>query len=176
MKISTKKKIKQTVTNFTAELLETVGNLSVLVPKPFESKHEHITRIRRTMNGYTPLQVSQGLYRLRKQGLIEMTKSNNQPTYALTLTGRHKYLMNKISHEKFSKRDGNSCIVIFDIPEEKSKYRRFLRKFLSNNGFINLQKSVLIGPQFLPKEFFELMSELGIRQNVTVIKGAILNL
>ena len=124
--------------------------------------------------GYPPQRISHGLYYLQRKGLIKKKKTSSGFVYELTISGRQKLLLSSIPKNKWSSKDENSCIVIFDIPESKRKYRRFIRRFLLKNGFINLQKSVLIGPEFLPKEFQELLDEWNLRSNVTMIKGQVL--
>jgi len=176
MKQSTKNRVKRGTDSFIINLLQTVQGLGVFVPEPFESKYEHQKRIRMVMRDYSPARIDRGLYYLNQKGLIDKKKVNQINTYALTISGKQKLLLSKISRSKWSPRDGYSCIVIFDIPEAKRKHRRFIRRFLLNNGFINLQKSVMIGPEFLSKEFLELLDEWKLRQNVTIIKGQVLYL
>ncbi len=173
MKTGTKRKLKQTARNFSLQLLEALKELAELIPRPLESKYEHQKRLWRYTSGYPPLKISQGIYHLKRQGLIEKKTLQNKIVYELTITGRHKLLMAKVARHKFNPHDGTSCVIIFDIPEQKAKHRRFLRRFLLNNGFTNLQKSVMIGPEFLPKEFYEFLSELELRPHVTVIKGIV---
>jgi len=169
-----KKKIKNITKNFTLELLELIKILEEMIPEPFESPYEHQKRLQRMMGGSPPQKISQTLYKLKKRGLIDKKLIDNRISYHLTITGQQKLLISKISQNKLFPKDGTSCIIVFDIPEEKKRHRKFLRKLLLNNGFINLQKSVLIGPGFLSKDFLDLLDELGIRQNVTIIKGSVL--
>ncbi len=154
-------------------ILQIVSELPELIPDPFETPNEDKKRLHFLAGGYSYNQVARGLSYAENRSLIKKKKVRNKFTYQLTITGKQKLLMSKISRTKFRIKDGSSCMIIFDIPEEKVHHRRFLRRFLLRNGFINLQKSVLIGPQFLSKEFFELLEELKLRQNVTVIKGSI---
>lgn len=168
-------KLKTRTKSFLTELLEAVKELSELAPKPFESKYDHQKRLWRTMHGYPPQRISQGLYYLQQKNLIRKKKDAYYTVYELTISGKQKILLSKIPMGIRNSKDGNSCIVVFDIPESKRNHRRFIRRLLLNNGFINLQKSVLIGPNFLPSEFLELLEEWKLRQNVTIIKGQILN-
>jgi len=173
MKKKTKKKIKLLARNFTVELLEVLEELGDSLPGLFESKGEYQHRVWRSMEQrYSKLKVQKGIYQLKKQGLV---KENAKKRFVmdLTITGRHKVLISRIFESNEKSKGNRSTIVIFDIPEDKSKHRMFLRRLLLKNDFINLQKSVMISPFELPKEFFELMEELGIRQNVTVIKGEV---
>lgn len=173
MKTKTKQKIKNAVKNFSIELLETLKDLAEGMPLPFESKYEHQKRLRSLMTGYSSKTISQGLSRLQQQGLIEKKQNKKSFNYQLTLTGHQKLLVNKITRVSKTRNENYACIIIFDIPEQKHKHRKFLRRLLLQNGFINLQKSVMISPHDLPKEFIELLSDLDIRQNVTIIHGLV---
>lgn len=176
MKVRTKVRLKRRAKNFLLELLEFIKDVSEFIPEPLEGKYQYQRRIRRHFLGYPPQKINQGLYELKRKGLIERKLLKNNLIYDLTISGEQKVLMSKINRNKYNPKDGTSCIVIFDIPEEKSRHRRFLRRFLMQNGYMNLQKSVLIGPSFVPIEFYRLLELLKIRQNVTVIKGKILYL
>lgn len=69
--------------------------------------------------------------------------------------------------------DGFSTIIIFDIPEEKSRQRTIFRRYLQKNGYTLLQKSVLIAPFALSRDVKELIEELDIRRHISVIDGKI---
>lgn len=172
MKRKTKKKIKLAVQNFMVELLEMVKELPDILPGPFESKGEYQRRAWQRMRGYPLQRVQLGLSRLEKRDLIRSKKISNRFVYQLTIVGKQKLLISEI-HKSLKKAKDGSSIVIFDIPEEKRRHRMFLRRLLLKNGFINLQKSVMIAPIELPSSFFRLLEELGIRQNVSVIEGKI---
>lgn len=116
------------------------------------------------------------LNRLKRQGLVRVQKKDNKVYYRLTQTGRARVLIRQVFQNKIKPPDGLSTVIIFDIPEEKRRIRTFLRRLLLRHGFINLQKSVMIAPYELPKEFFQLMAELGIRQYVTLLKSKIIYL
>ncbi len=173
MKQKTKKRIKQSIKNFSIELLEAIKELAEMAPKPFESKYEHQKRIRKMMRGYPPKQISQSLIRLEQQGLIKRKPNTKNFNYQLTLNGHQRLLIHTINKSSKIRNNNQGCFIIFDIPEEKHKHRKFLRRLLLKNGFINLQKSVMLASHDLPKEFIDLLNELGIRQNVTIIKGLI---
>lgn len=120
--------------------------------------------------------VYSSLNRMRKQGLVKVIKTKGQTIYKITQTGKLKLLMNNISKLKRKATDGFSTVVSFDIPEDKAAGRRFLRSFLLKNGFINIQKSVMIGPYEITKDFFDMLTELKIRQYVTVLKSKVIYL
>ena len=116
------------------------------------------------------------LYRLNRSGLIRKKINQGQICYKLTAAGKSRLLVRRAFQRRNPAKDGYSSVVIFDIPEEKRKARPFLRSLLLKNGFVNLQKSVLIAPYELPKDFFELLTELGIRQYVSILKSKVINL
>ena len=171
MKTSTKKKIKNAGKNFMLELLQTINDLAQIFPRPFETKFMHIQRIRRYFSSIPPKRISQGIIRLKRRDLIKENKKNK--SIELTLSGKQKLLAYKLKSLKEPSFEGLSTIVIFDIPEKKSKHRMYLRRLLLKNDFINIQKSVLISHFELPKEFYELIKDLELEQNVKVIKGKI---
>lgn len=171
MKRTTKNKIKKRVRVITEEILWTLRDLGELVPYPFESKYQHIQRLRH----YDRYKVSRALGDLSKNGFIKKIKREKKVYYSLTDLGRAKSLKYAYSRKlKKVKTNGLSTIVIFDVPEEKKKSREFLRRFLVQNGFIMLQRSVFIGPWEIHPEFRELLRELKIELSVSVIEGRVL--
>lgn len=171
MKRSTKRKLKKKVVEITNEILWTLRDLGELVPYPFESKYQHIQRLRQ----YDRQQISRALWDLSKQGLVKKIPRKRKIYYKLTDLGRARSL--KYAYGRKSKQlktNGLSTIIIFDIPEEKKKARDFLRRFLVQNGFIMLQRSVFIGRWQMHPEFRELLKELKIELNVSVIEGRVL--
>jgi DNA-binding transcriptional regulator PaaX len=158
---------------FTTELLYVLNELAKGLPKPFESKAAHQKRLWMLMHGYPKEKVYLAANRLKKQGLVKLNRRYN--FLELTFEGKRKLLSERVRGNRRALTNGNSSIVIFDIPEEKAKYRKYLRKILLQNGFINLQKSVLIGRTDLGRDFFDFLDEFGLRQNVTVIQGRVQN-
>ena len=175
MKPETKRIIKNIAKGFAIDLLEFIEDNYNLIPKRHQSLQEYWRVSSKAWTNLTSNQVSRGFYYLKKQKLIEKKTIAKRETYQLTIRGKQRLLMAKIHANKKNPRDGTSCIVIFDIPEEKKKHRQFLRRLLLKNGFMNLQRSVLIGPEFLSQEFFELLEDLKLRQNVSVIKGKVMH-
>ncbi|MDP4001096.1 MAG: hypothetical protein Q8P83_02560 [bacterium] len=158
----------------TIRVLETIAGLAEIVPDPLEGYHGYYQRLRSTLgNNYPSPKIDRTLYDLKKKNLIRSKRTRNGYIHNLTVTGRQKLLENKLYKQKNKLSDGNSNIVIFDIPENLAKHRKYIRRILLKAGFINLQKSVLIGPHDIPLEFFELVKELDLLSCVTVIKGSI---
>ncbi len=110
------------------------------------------------------------LNRLEKRGMILKKKSGSRSAYFLTAKGRgllHKPI------QKRNRQDGLSTIIIFDIPEEKSRQRTIFRRHLQRSGYINLQKSVLIAPFIVTDDIKQIIKELNIRPHVSIIDGKI---
>ncbi len=171
MNRSTKRKIRNRVESVTNEILWFLRDIGEAIPYPFEGKNHHIQRLRY----YDRYKVSRAFWELNRKGLIKKVKKDKKFYYTITDLGRAKSLKYSYSKKpKITKVNGFATIVIFDIPEAKRKARRFLRRFLKDNGFINLQKSVMIGPWELHPEFKELLKELKIELNVSIIEGRVM--
>lgn len=110
--------------------------------------------------------IRQSIRRLRRHGFVE--KNNGQ--YRLTLKGKNlaqrlleaKNMINK-------KWDGKYRVVIFDIPEEKSGHRNWLREELYLLEYKLLQKSVFIGKHPLPKNLIKIIKRKKIGNYVNYI-------
>jgi len=94
------------------------------------------------------------LYRLKKRGLI--TQDPKEKYYFLTDEGEEfvSYIKNRFSILK-QPWDGKLRIVIFDIPEKKKYWRKWLRDELNLMQYQLLQKSVYIGKHPLPESFYK---------------------
>ena len=171
MKRTTKIKIKKAVVNLTQEILWTLRNLAELMPYPFEGKYQHVQRLRH----YDRYKVSRAFWELERKGLIKKVKKEQKIYYKITDLGRAKSFKHFYSQKpKIRKSNGLATIIIFDIPEEKKKARDFLRRFLGQNGFTMLQRSVFIGPWELHSEFKELLKELKLELHVSIIEGRVM--
>ncbi|MBI3952546.1 MAG: CRISPR-associated endonuclease Cas2 [Candidatus Doudnabacteria bacterium] len=171
MKAAPETKIKRYAKRITEEILCFLRDVGEMVPYPFEGKYQYIRRL----NNYERYKISRAFWDLKRQGLVKKVEKNKKAYYIITDLGRAKSLRYSYSQAGKKRKDnGFSTIVIFDIPEEKRKARNFLRQFLKINGFINLQKSVMIGPWELHPEFKELLAELKIDPYVSVLEGRVL--
>ena len=108
--------------------------------------------------------------RLEQQHLVKKKKHGKMIRISITAQGRA--LLKKRSTGK-RRADGSSTIIIFDIPEDKRRSREALRRYLIRHGYTLLQESVLISPTYVTRELKELLVELGIMPNVTIISGKI---
>lgn len=132
---SKKGQIGQAILNFLSELSE-------MVPKPFETPYAYIRRagsINRTA-------YRQATYRLKRQGMLEITQEKNKKFLKLTHKGELAALLAKAKLATPGKWDYKWRLVIFDIPEQARDKRALTRQLLKQNGFIKLQASVFINP------------------------------
>lgn len=111
------------------------------------------------------------LSRLKARGLVR----HDRGIWSITEQGR-KYIKKRLG--QFCKgllgmrphtprnadaaRKPKRMIIAFDIPEHLRKKRDWLRIELAALGFIQLQKSVWLGPAPLPRSFIEAIVELEI--------------
>lgn len=110
------------------------------------------------------------LHRLEHKKLVVKHKIGRRNKYQLTEKGR-AILKGPLKRNK--RIDGNATIIIFDVPEEKSKERSTLRRYLKKEGYIMLQKSVFISPFEISDDLKELIVELKIRPYVSAIFGKV---
>jgi hypothetical protein len=88
-------------------------------------------------------------YTLKRRGMIDFEKRNNQVYISLTKKGKKqagKYQINDLSIKKPKRWDKKWRIVIFDIPSNKKIVREALRGKLKRLNFYQLQKSVWAHP------------------------------
>jgi DNA-binding transcriptional regulator PaaX len=142
------------------DLIKTLGEISAtIVETPYGQ-----LRLRPRTTYYKTLR------KLEIKGLVKKSRRGRINLYSLTSAGR------ELIHKKIKlvrRSDGLSTIVIFDVPEDQSKQRTLFRRYLQQNGFVSLQKSVLISPNQIQPELKELIRELKLNNFVTVIDGRI---
>lgn len=99
---------------------------------------------------YSSETLRNGVYSLKKRGLIEIIKENeDRTTIRLTLRGQSKIkelATDVIEIPKMKKWDKKWRFVIFDIPDKYKKAREALRRKLKELGFYGLQESVWAYP------------------------------
>ncbi len=145
---------------FIWELLEFISTAGGIMP-PYKAYRSRLHTKPATFYGT--------LYRLEQKGLVTKTKERSgQPVYMIT--GKGKKLIGK-PILKIPRSDGFSTLIAFDIPETKRSQRRILRRYLLNNGYTTIQKSLLVSPNKLTDDLLELLDELKIKTDVKVISG-----
>lgn len=83
--------------------------------------------------------------RLRRKNLIETKQEGHRLSVALTEAGKQELFRLKVLESDLLGND-RVCMVVFDIPEQYRKIRRRLRDFLTEAGFVPIQRSVWISP------------------------------
>ena len=106
------------------------------------------------------------LSKLRKEGLVERIGARKASLWTITQKGQNYIQKNGI----LPKHDGVARIVIFDIPEQERKKRRWLREHLLELEYRQLQKSVWIGDAPLSEKFYKDSDILSLREYVHVFK------
>lgn len=123
-------------------------------------------------NTYKRKTLQQSLNRLYNQGYI--IKGENG--VRLTRPGKN-YVQKKMkSLRDFAKPANQSkdktLLVMFDIPESMKIHREWFRWHLKKFDYMMIQKSVWVGPDPLPKEFFEYTKEIGLKDCIKTFKLA----
>ncbi|MCK5332863.1 hypothetical protein KAJ41_03305 [Candidatus Parcubacteria bacterium] len=96
---------------------------------------------------------SQLIYRLKKNGYINIKNLKNNQGIALTKKGAERVLKVKLKASGKKKRsDGKWQMIIFDIPENKRYLRDLLREQLRLLEYKMLQQSIWICPYDIQRE------------------------
>ncbi len=141
-----------------------------MFPRPLESKHQYRLRTYRYITGYPNWAIEAEIRRLKNQGLIR----KHSKYYILSNKGKLKILEKKLRSTTILNRNVRSCLIVFDVAETHRKSRRFIRRVLIDLGFINLQKSVMLGPNIFSTDFVEFITELKIRDQIKVLEVKII--
>lgn len=108
---------------------------------------------------------------LRKRKMLEVFQDNKGLFFELSIFGRVEYFKLKLVGVD-PLPDGMVCMVVFDIPEKQKKIRNLLRKFLIDNCFFPLQKSVWISPFDCSEILTELLGLLNLKSQVRVFNAS----
>jgi DNA-binding PadR family transcriptional regulator len=122
------------------------------------------------------------LYKLKKDGLIQVVNKNGRGLFQITKIGKEKLIKLKQSkigiYSYVKEKSNNTIIVVFDIPEKDKKKRDWLRSVLISLDFEMIQKSVWLGKTKIPEDFLSDLKEFNIIKFVEVFeisKGGTLN-
>lgn len=88
-------------------------------------------------------------YRLKQRKLISVERAGRKVKISLTPKGRHRLLSYKLLDSRLQKPahwDGRWWVVMFDVPEARRSIRDLVRRKLASEGFVSIQKSVLVYP------------------------------
>lgn len=159
--------------SFKHELLELIKDIGSTVGDYAASPYEFNRKVKiaiKAGSGYRGSHYYSTLSRLEKDGLINKKKSGKYVSFKITETGK-RFLKRR---SKMVKRaDGFSTVVVFDIPENRHTARNNFRRYLIRNGFLQLQKSVLIGPYKFSTEIKDLAREMDILSFITILSARI---
>jgi|SRR3989338_5717933 len=167
-------KIKKILLALADGALATMEILDELWPTGFTRSH-YTNRKRAFRNKTFDFAQEQEFYNLlsylKRHGLIEKKNNGNRTFWKITADGLNKLLKIKekaLDYE--SQSDGKLKIIVFDVPEEYKKKRRWLREALKILGFKMLQKSVWIGKNKIPEQFLFDLRQKQILQYIHIME------
>ncbi len=113
------------------------------------------------------------MYNLKRSGLVADSGGKGDKSFKLTSKGKDFLRKLRWKRGAPARSEGDSGhattkIVIFDVPEKKRRYRRWLREVLSGFGFTMLQKSVWAGKVKLPEDFLVDLKDMGLMDCVEI--------
>lgn len=106
-------------------------------------------RVKKIQEKLDSRNISQALYRLKKQRVILVQKKGDRVTITLTKKGRLKKLTYDVENMKIPKPpvwDKQWRFLVFDIPEEERQTRNVFRNRLKRLGFVQFQQSIWVYP------------------------------
>lgn len=106
---------------------------------------------------------------LKQKKLIEVKKTATQVMISLTQNGRLRALREHISRYKKILPKGETCMVIFDIPEQARAVRKTFRMFLKESGFLMVQGSVWESSYDVFDVLAEFVHRLGLQDWVDIV-------
>lgn len=147
------------------EILKTVSDY----PGGYRMIYEIIEDLTGNNKDHKETSLRTTLSRMKKNGLLSKEKDvwKITPLGKAILHQKHKTLIS--FKEKVTITRKKKIIIMFDIPENRRKYRDWLRCELNNLGFELIQKSVWFGPE-LPKQFIQYLEEIHILKYVRFFK------
>lgn len=147
------KKSKQEIGKEVLTWLLLVGAVAIAATSPYFMLN--LLREYKKWKKYKNKKIYDTFHYLKKQGLINIEKSNHQIHISLTEKGKEKagrYQIDDLTIKKQKKWDSRWRIIIFDIPENSKIKREAFRGKIKELGFYQLQKSVWIYPYPCQKE------------------------
>lgn len=151
LKIVKESRQAKTILNVTLGLIAVGGILTIGAAFPALLNEIGKYKYRRKKEKFQKYQqIWKNFHNLKKQRAIEFLKEEDgHLIYRLSENGKEKirkFVFDELSIEKPKEWDNKWRLVIFDIPETKSKTRKALRKKLTGIGFFQCQKSAWIYP------------------------------
>lgn len=112
------------------------------------------------------------LYRMHKNELIY----KKDGSWMITKSGKEYFLKQKkllIRFDSpFEKTSPKNLLLMFDVPENRSAERQWLRFHLKKFNYYMIQKSVWVGPSPLPSKFISYLKEIKLDNCIKTFKLA----
>lgn len=127
--------------------------------------------------GFVPRRYKKSYFRksvskMLTTGEIEKVIKNGQPYFRLTGQGERRFCRDfPILSLRKRQWDGYWRIIIFDVPENKRRMRRFLRQKLLELGFGMIQWSVYLSPYDFSRDLKEFFEASGFDQFAFVLEA-----
>ena len=150
----------------TGAILESLGYVAQVLPKPFETPYAHVRRIRHI--GWAAYR--QAVRNLERRGAVSVISKNGQKFLELTKTGQLETLFVKSRLRFPPKWDGKWRLIMFDIPEDCRNKRNQLRNLLRQNNFFKLQASVFINPYPLNAEALLYLQKARLMNYIRILR------
>ncbi len=116
------------------------------------------------------IQFSKMIQRLKQNGYLKTLRIKGKKAAIITPKGIEKLFKIELkTMEKKKRKDKKWQMVLFDIPENKRKYRDYFRKALRYLGYKKLQKSIWVCPYDTLKETKELIKKYNIKPFVELL-------
>lgn len=146
-----------------------------MLPVPFENPYQHVRRMHRSALGvpdFKKWQYNRIAKRLKTEGRIVITQKNGKIFLQLTKRGRIFTLLSKLKQNfpRSNHWDGKWRLLIWDVPESSRRERNFIRAFVKNLGFYQLQKSVFITPFELPRAAVDYLNWSGLDKFIRILR------
>lgn len=151
----------------------TLGTLSLTrSSRTYFAALKQASRAWRDINHRAIDRAIQSLYESKLVDIRELADGRTE--MQLTERGKKKVLLMNIDAIKLpepSRWDGKWRMVLFDIPEEKKRARDALRQKLTDIGFKELQKSVLVYPHACHDQLDFLIEYFELRRYVRTLEA-----
>lgn len=116
------------------------------------------------------IQFSKIIQRLKQNGYLKTLKIKGKKAAIITPKGIEKLFKIELkTMEKKRRKDKKWQMVLFDIPENKRKYRDYFRKALRYLGYKKLQKSIWVCPYDTLEITRELIKKYNIKPFVELL-------
>lgn len=163
--------MKTWATRFILEKILEIGEVTIDAFFPKKYSYARFSRNLFGLDGApkTNLQTFSSIVsRLKRQGLVTGKRRSGKMHWSITLKGKRWINSRHKRPLRILERDEVQRLVIFDVPERERKKRDILRAELVSCNFQQLQKSVWMGYNPLPEDFFELLDALQLKNNVHI--------